>query len=209
MRTPILDLWRPALHRVCRAWFGLRLVGTEHIPAEGAVIIAPNHQTYADPPLVTIPVYRPIFYMAWSRLFDIPLFGRLIRLLRAFPVQIESSDPRATREAVRLLQAGEALMIFPEGERSSDGHLQRFKPGAFRLAVSLNVPVLPVTIDGGHTSWPPGQWFPGRAQITITYHPMLRPDPTLPPREAARDLANRTRDSIAQALPTPPLEPKP
>src|SRR3989442_1649658 len=95
--------------------------------ATGPLIVTPNHQTYADPPLVSIPVRRRVHYMAWSRLFEIPLFGPFIRLLRAFPVQIESSDPRAAREAVRLLHAGQVVMIFPEGERSPDGRVQRFK----------------------------------------------------------------------------------
>ena len=150
VRTPVLDLVRPGVLALCRAYFGLELVGVEHIPATGPLIVTPNHQTYADPPLVSIPVRRRVHYMAWSRLFEIPLFGPFIRLLRAFPVQIESSDPRAAREAVRLLQAGQVVMIFPEGERSPDGRVQRFKPGAFRLAASLAAPVLPVTIAGGH-----------------------------------------------------------
>jgi 1-acyl-sn-glycerol-3-phosphate acyltransferase len=181
-------------------FFGLRLRGVEHIPGEGAVIIVPNHQTYADPALVTIPVRRPIYYMAWSRLFDIPLFGRVIRILRAFPVQIDSSDPKATRGAVRLLREGHAVMIFPEGERSADGRVGRFKPGAFRLATTLGVPILPVTIAGGHASWPKGRILPRPARITITYHPLLLPDMTLEPRQAANDLAERTRDVIAGAL---------
>src|SRR5919109_146513 len=156
-RTPVLDVFRPAVRAVCRAYFRLELRGTEHIPRAGGLIIVPNHQTYADPPLVTIPVRRPVYYMAWSRLFDIPVFSQFIRLLRAFPVDIESRDARATREAVRLLQSGAALMIFPEGERTPDGRVQRFKPGAFRLAVSVGVPVLPVTIVGGDHAWPPGR----------------------------------------------------
>jgi len=178
-------------------------MGTEHIPREGPVLITPNHQTYADPPLVSIPVRRPVFYMAWSRLFQIPLFGRCIRLLRAFPVQIESSDPRATREAVRLLQAGGAVMIFPEGGRSADGRIGRFKPGAFRLAVNVGVPVLPVTIAGGHEAWPPGRALPRPGRITITYHPLLRPEPGREPRRAALDLAERARSTIEAALPGP------
>ena len=181
-------------------YFGLRLCGLEHIPREGGVIIVPNHQTYADPALVTIPVRRPIYYMAWSRLFDIPVFGALIRMLRAFPVQIESSDPKATRDAVRLLQDGHAVMIFPEGERSHDGTLGRFKPGAFRLATTLNVPILPVTITGGHESWPRGRILPRPANISITYHPLLKPDRGVEPRQAARELADRVRAAIASAL---------
>ena len=197
----MLDVFRPAVHAMSRAYFGLRLCGTEHIPRDGALVIVPNHQTYADPPLVSIPVRRPVYYMAWSRLFEIPVFNRLIRMLRAFPVDIDARDARATREAVRLLQRGAALMIFPEGERTADGSLQRFKPGAFRLAVSLSVPILPVTIVGGNDSWPPGRMLPRRGRITITYHPTLRADAAMDARDAARDLAHRTRAAILSAMP--------
>jgi 1-acyl-sn-glycerol-3-phosphate acyltransferase len=200
-RTPVLDLFRPGVHALSRAYFGLRLVGIEHIPREGPVVIAPNHQTYADPPLVTIPVRRPVYYMAWSHLFEIPIFNRFIRLLRAFPVDIEARDARATREAVRLLQNGAALMIFPEGERTPDGRVQRFKPGAFRLAVSVKAPVLPVTIVGGDHAWPPGRILPRPGRITITYHQPLAADAGLDPRAAADDLAHRTRQAILSAMP--------
>jgi 1-acyl-sn-glycerol-3-phosphate acyltransferase len=199
-RTPVLDVFRPAVHAVCRAYFRLELHGTRHIPRDGPLLIVPNHQTYADPPLVTIPVRRPVYYMAWSRLFDIPVFNRFIRMLRAFPVDIDARDSRATREAVRLLRAGAALMIFPEGERTSDGTVQRFKPGAFRLAVSLDVPVLPVTIVGGDRAWPPGRILPRPRRITITYHPLLRATAARDSREAARDLAERTRAAIVSAM---------
>lgn len=201
MRTPVLDVFRPGFHLLCRAFFGLDLHGVEHIPATGAVVIAPNHQTYADPALVTIPVRRPVHYMAWNRLFRIPLFGRFIRRLRAFPVDLEAADARATRGVVRLLRAGEAVMIFPEAERSRDGHVAPFKPGAFRLAASLRVPVLPVTIVGGHESWPPGRWLPRPGRVTITYHPLERADENRNSRAAAYDLAERTRAAIVSALP--------
>jgi 1-acyl-sn-glycerol-3-phosphate acyltransferase len=196
VRTPVLDVFRPAFHRACRAYFGLELRGLEHIPAAGPVLITPNHQTYADPPLVTIPIRRRIYYMAWDQLFDVPLFGRFIRRLRAFPVDIDGADRRATREAVRLLRAGHALMIFPEGERSATGEVGRFKLGAFRLAVSVGVPVLPVTITGGHAAWPPGRVLPRRGRITITYHPLQHPAGGRESRQAARELADRTRAVI-------------
>jgi 1-acyl-sn-glycerol-3-phosphate acyltransferase len=204
VRTPILDLARPGFHRLCRAYFGLELAGVENIPRDGPVIIVPNHQTYADPALVSIPVRRRIYYMAWDRLFEIPGFSWLIRRLRAFPVRIDAADPSSTRGAVRLLQAGHAVMIFPEGERTRTGGVERFKPGAFRLAVSLQVPVLPVTIEGGHASWPPGRILPRPGRMKITYHPLVKPDAALEPREAAGDLARRTRSVIAAALDDPP-----
>ena len=97
MRTPLLDLARPGVHRLCRAYFGLELAGTENIPATGPVIITPNHQTYADPALVTIPVRRRVYYMAWNRLFEIPLFSWFIRRLRAFPVAHRLAATRRRR----------------------------------------------------------------------------------------------------------------
>jgi 1-acyl-sn-glycerol-3-phosphate acyltransferase len=201
VRTPILDVFRPAVHLAARVYFGLDLRGVEHIPTEGGLLITPNHQTYADPPLVALPIRRRIHYMAWQALFDVPGFAWLIRRLRAFPVSLESADARALREAVRLLRAGEALMIFPEGGRSLDGRLRPFKPGAFRLAVAHQVAVLPVTIVGGSESWPPGRRFPRPGRITITYHPVLHFLPGLAPKAAAQDLAERTSRAIASALP--------
>ena len=201
LRTPILDLFRPVMRFASRAWFGLEFRGVENIPREGGLIITPNHQTYADPPLVTIPVRRRVYFMAWDRLFQIPLFGQLIRVLRAFPVDISSNDPGAIREARRLVGAGAAVMIFPEGGRSVDGSLGHFKLGAFRLAVTLGAAVLPVTIAGGFEAWPPHRRLPRRRHMTITYHPALRATAGIDPRRAARDLAERTRAAIASALP--------
>jgi 1-acyl-sn-glycerol-3-phosphate acyltransferase len=200
VRTPLLDLARPGFHGLCRAYFGLELAGVDNIPASGPLIVTPNHQTYADPALVTIPVRRRVYYMAWNQLFEIPVFSWMIRRLRAFPVRIDSADPSSMREAVRLLTAGHVLMIFPEGERTLTGQVERFKPGAFRLAATLRVPVLPVTIAGGHAAWPPGQVLPRRGRISITYHPPLEPEPGLEPREAAIALAQRARAIIAASL---------
>jgi 1-acyl-sn-glycerol-3-phosphate acyltransferase len=200
-RTPVLDLFRPAVHGLARAWFRLELRGTENIPRSGGLIITPNHQTYADPPLVTIPVRRRVYYMAWNKLFDIPVLGQAIRLLRAFPVDIYAkNDPRAVREAHRLIRDGAAVMIFPEGGRSTDGTLGHFKLGAFRLAVTLGATVLPVTITGGHEAWPPQRALPRRGRVTITYHPPLQAAAGAEPRAAARDLAERARAAIAGAL---------
>ena len=201
MRTPVLDLFRPLVFGVSRLLFRLELCGTQHIPPRGPIVVVPNHQTYADPVLVTIPFRRRVYYMAWARLFRIPVLGRAIRLLHAFPVDIDSRDSRAVREARRLLlEEGAAVMIFPEGGRSPDGSLVRFHMGAFRLAASLGVPVLPVTITGAHDAWPPGQTLPRRGHVTITYHPPVSVDAAATRRAAATQLAERVRAAIASAL---------
>jgi len=199
--TPVLNVVRPLIHGVARVYWKIQLDGTHHIPAAGPLIIAPNHVTYADPVLVCIPIRFAVHFMAWDALFRIPGFSWLIRRLRAFPVQIDAADPRSTREAVRLLQAGSALMIFPEAGRTPDGRLQRFRPGAFRLACSLKVPVLPVTILGGHASWPPGRMLPRPGRLRIVYHPVVAPPEEPDSRIAARQLATQVRDAIAASLP--------
>jgi 1-acyl-sn-glycerol-3-phosphate acyltransferase len=199
--TPVLDVARPVIRLGARLYFRIRFQGTEHIPAAGPLLIVPNHVTYSDPVLVSIPVRRPVHYMAWNALFHIPGLAWLIRRLRAFPVELESADPRATREAVRLLQSGAAVMIFPEGGRSLDGRLGRFKPGAFRLACSLGVPLLPVTIVGGHESWPPGRVLPRPGRLTITYHPVVLPQADGDVKAAARRMAVDVRRVVASALP--------
>lgn len=201
MRTPGPEIFTPLVWLLGRAYFGVRFEGVHNIPPDGRLIVAPNHVTYADPALVTLPMRRPIYFMAWKRLFDVPLFGRLIRFLRAFPLETESADPAAVRGAARLLRAGQAVMIFPEGGRTLDGRLQRFKPGAFRLACSHKAPVLPVTIIGGHEAWPPQRRLPRPGRVTIVYHPPVTPVPGVPPRVAAPELARKVRAVIASRLP--------
>ena len=201
MGTPVLNAVRPFIHLGARLYWRIRLEGTEHIPADGPLIIAPYHVTFADPVLVCIPIRFAVHFMAWDALFKIPGFAWLIRRLRAFPVQIDSADPRSTREAVRLLQAGRAVMIFPEAGRSPDGRLQRFRPGAFRLACTLKVPVLPVTILGGHASWPPGRLLPRPGRLSIIYHSVIAPPAETDPRAAARILARQVHEVIAASLP--------
>jgi len=201
VRTPVLDTLRPFVRTAARLYWRIHLEGTQHIPAEGPLIIAPNHVMYADPVLVWLPIRLTVHFMAWDALFDVRGLSWLIRRLRAFPVRWDSTDARSTREAVRLLEAGRAVMIFPEGVRSTNGRLNPFRPGAFRLACSLKVPVLPVTILGGHESWPPGRTLPRPTRLSIVYHPVIAPPEETDARSAARILARRVRDAIASRLP--------
>jgi 1-acyl-sn-glycerol-3-phosphate acyltransferase len=199
--TPVLDALRPFVRIGARLYWRIRLEGVENIPSVGPLIIAPNHVTFADPVMVWIPVRLRVHFMAWDALFDVWGLSWLIRRLRAFPVQLESADSRAIRETVRLLRAGQAVMIFPEGGRAPDGRLQPFYQGAFRLACSLNVPVLPVTILGGHDAWPPGRALPRPGRLSIVYHRAIPPPKGTDSRAAARTLARQVRDAIASRLP--------
>jgi 1-acyl-sn-glycerol-3-phosphate acyltransferase len=201
VRTPVLNVFRPAVWLGARLYFRIRFEGVHHIPTSGPLLIVANHVTYADPVLATIPVRRPVHYMAWNALFRVPGLAWMIRRLRAFPVDIDAADTGATRTAVRLLSAGEAVMIFPEAGRSNDGRMQRFRLGAFRMACSLSVPIMPVTIIGGHESWPPSRRLPRPGRLTIIYHPVVAPAPDADVKGAARDLARHVQAVVASALP--------
>jgi 1-acyl-sn-glycerol-3-phosphate acyltransferase len=202
-----ISVLRPLALFLSQLLFNIKFHGVEHIPKEGACIVTPNHFTYADPIWITIPIYRRVRYMAWSRMFEIPLLGRVMRLFGAFPVKVESTDTYAQREAIELLRGGYALVIFPEGGRSKSGKLMPFKAGAFRLAITHGIPILPVTIhEGAFEIWPPHRTFPRTGNLTITFHPPIAVQPTdgevtkLELKQQARELAKQTYEVVASVL---------
>ncbi len=134
--------------------FRLRVTGMANVPARGGVVIASNHQSYFDPPLVGCPLSRMACYMARHTLFSNRLFGALIRGLNAFPVRRDALDRQALREAVQRLQAGECLVLFPEGTRTRDGSIGQLKTGVLMIADRAGVPVVPAVIEGAFLAWP-------------------------------------------------------
>ena len=203
----LINLLTPFVWWFCRMAFKIQFHGVENIPREGACIITPNHITYADPIWITIPMPRRIYYMAWHKPFGIPVLGQLMRMFGAFPVNLDvAADASAQREAIELLRKGRALVMFPEGGRTKNGKLMPFKMGAFRLALSNGIPIVPVTIKGAETIWPVGRMFPRPGRLTITYHPPIRVEQIdedasrLELKEKARQLARMTQDVVASAL---------
>jgi len=192
---------RPLVGVFSRVLFQIEFHGVENIPAHGGVIIAANHQTYIDPFWLSLPIKRPIRYLAWSAAFSWPIVGKGLVWLGAWPLALEGSDPKAIRRSLQWLRDGGAVVIFPEGGRStSTGSLERFKAGAVRLALEAQVPILPVTIKGGNRVWAQGQKGPHFfTPVEITYHPLI-----YPPKDVAdgaeEELTNRLRDTIAATL---------
>jgi 1-acyl-sn-glycerol-3-phosphate acyltransferase len=199
-----LDGCRPVFRLAARALFGIRFEGVAHVPRVGPVVLTPNHVSYMDPVLVSIPIRRTLHYMTLEPFFRVRALGPLIRWARAFPVRLDEADARAVRTAVRLLHAGEPLVIFPEGGRSPDGRPAEFRAGAFRIALAADVPVVPVTIAGAFEAWPLHRRLPRPARIRVTYHPALtRKDlPAGADRKALPGLlAEAVRERVASGLP--------
>lgn len=157
-----------------RLLWKLNFKGTQNIPPKNkGIIIAANHQAYLDPFWISLPIARPIRYLAWNEAFSWPLIGKLLTLVGAWPIRLEKSSPQAIRRSVNWLKSGGALVIFPEGERCfSDGEMRRFKAGAVRLAVETGIPILPVTIKGANKVWPRDYSYPHLGKVEIIYHPV-------------------------------------
>lgn len=140
---------RWGLNIIFLGMYRLHVEGREHIPSEGAVIIAPNHKSYFDPPLVGVAIKkRVVHYMAKEELFRNPFFRWILRQFGTFPVKRGSVDRTAVRQAVKELKNGNALGIFPEGTRIKRSGLGRFHSGMASLALMTGTPVVPVAIVG-------------------------------------------------------------
>jgi 1-acyl-sn-glycerol-3-phosphate acyltransferase len=159
---PLVDrpLYRIVLWIARRVGFpllgGLRAAGKENVPAEGPVILAPNHVSYLDPPAVAVASPRRVHFMAEAGLFRNRLFGGFIARLAAFPVQRGTADTSAIRKAIEVLKAGGTLMVFPEGTRGDGAALGEIGPGLAMLVNRTGAAVVPVGVVGTHLMWPKG-----------------------------------------------------
>ena len=135
-----------------------RVDGIEHLPRSGPFIICPNHQSYVDPLVVecVLPfgVFRQLFFVGAAEYFETRLTARLARALNIVPVDPDANLLKAMQAGAFGLRHGKVLMLFPEGERSIDGSVKRFRKGAAILSQHVGVPVIPVAINGMFEIWP-------------------------------------------------------
>lgn len=147
---------------------GFRSIGAENIPASGPVIVAPNHMSNADPPAVACGARRRMRFMAKIEMFNSP-FAWLFRSLGAFPVRRGEGDTEAIRLSMQMLEEGEALVVFPEGNRGDGITLSPLSRGVAMLAKKSGAAVVPAGIVGSQKKMPRGQAVPRFAKVTIVY----------------------------------------
>ena len=194
---------RTFLRLFFRLGFGLEVTGQEHVPARGPFIVAANHLSYFDPPLMGAACPRRLSFMARADLFKNWLLGAFMRGVHVIPLQRGEGDLAAIREAVIRLRRGDAVAIFPEGGRQLSGRLGMARRGVGLLAEAAEAPIIPTLIRGTFEALPSGARWPRRAKIRVAFGapiPYTKPpcSPTSPPgdREAARrdePSASRTR----------------
>jgi len=174
-----------------------RATGVENVPKSGAFILASNHYSFFEPPLLAIRCGRELHYMAKQKLFEIPVFGALIRSLGSIPINRGSADVTGLNRAVECLKAGNVLLIFPEGGRNKTGVLKPAKGGIGYLVLGSGLPVVPAYVRNSNQIL---KCTLRKAKIHVAFGPPLEPDPELTKlerKEAHRRIGAAVMDRIA------------
>lgn len=168
---------RPWVYRVsaffarqlARAYFRLDTRGAENVPPLGPVILASNHVSFLDPPLIGAFLPRKIHFLARKTLFDSPLLGWLIRQLQAVPVDRDGGGGAGLKAILDRLGGGAGILLFPEGTRSPDGEVKAARAGIGMTVIKSSAPVIPVRIFGAFEAWGRHQKFPRPHRIRIVF----------------------------------------
>ena len=158
------SLLKTFLFCLAKIFFRLKIIGKENIPLTGPVVIASNHISLLDPPIIGVASPRKVHFMAKQELF-VPIIGPIFKILGAFPVRRGSADRNAIKHGIDLLNAAETLVVFPEGTRSKTGRLGQAQPGALMMAGKAHATIVPTIVSGTNIR-ASGKFWP---QITVTF----------------------------------------
>jgi 1-acyl-sn-glycerol-3-phosphate acyltransferase len=152
--TPIYRLGYTISKVVAKLGFRLRIYGRENLIEDGPAILASNHASYLDPPLVGVSCRKDVYFLARKSLFERPVVGPILAQLNTIPVDRDRGDVGAVRALIKLLKSGNRVLVFPEGTRSKDGNLQPARAGVGLLIAKSLAPVVPVRVFGSFAALP-------------------------------------------------------
>lgn len=144
---------RSVVNAILKPVYRIEVIGKENIPAEGGVLLCANHIDNLDPPVVGITAPRPVHFMAKDELFSVPLLGKIVPHLNAFPVKRGMSDREALRKGLAILKDGKVLGLFPEGTRSKTGEMGKGLAGAGFFALRSDAHIVPCAIIGPYKAF--------------------------------------------------------
>jgi len=152
-----------------KLFWRVKYEGLENVPRTGGLILASNHVSHLDPPIVGIGLERPVVFIAKQELFKVPLIGWWLRQLGQISVDRGGGGKQALRIAQKCLENGEVIIIFPEGTRSGTGRVAAGRSGVAVLAIKANVPVVPVGIVGTYNAFRKGTKIPRLGKVIVRY----------------------------------------
>ena len=204
--TPFYGFFHYLAWNVYQMWFRGEVVGTDNFPKSGPFLIASNHASHLDPPIVGSQVARQMRFFARRSLWNSKIASWWLNNVETIPVERDSGDIGAIKRVLQALKEDRAIVLFPEGTRSPDGQLQKAKPGVGLMACKTGVPVVPCRVYGSFAAFGKGAAIPRfGTPVTIVYGPPIPAsdydDPSV--GKARYELAaQRIMDRIA-ALPEP------
>jgi 1-acyl-sn-glycerol-3-phosphate acyltransferase len=211
-RRPGSSLARVLFYEIGR-WFTLllltviyryRVYGSRRIPRRGPLLVIANHQSYFDPPVIGASIRgRQLDYLARSATFNFKPLALVITALNAIPLKEDTSDVGAMKTVLARLAEGGAVLVFPEGGRTSDGRMDPLKRGIALLMKRARCAVLPIAIEGCHDSWPKGQLLPNligkRIEVAVGHAMTYEEAQRLGPEKALERLGDEI-DGMRLAL---------
>jgi 1-acyl-sn-glycerol-3-phosphate acyltransferase len=155
-------------------YFRWRVIDAENVPKTGGVILAANHASYLDPPIVGAGLDRDINYLARQSLFRFPIVGQILHSWNSVPVDRDGGGAKGLKIILGRLLGGAGIILFPEGTRTNDGKLQPAHAGIGLIVAKSEAPVVPVHVFGTYEAWGRNTKFPRPKKVTVRYGQPMR-----------------------------------
>ncbi len=190
----IYDIAKLVLRLLFNIFLRLKVYGTENIPKDGPLVIACNHISLLDPPVVGTAATRKVHFMAKQELF-VPVLGTIYKLLGAFPVRRGGADREAIKHGIDILKDRQVLAIFPEGTRSKTGKLGKAQPGALMMASKAQATIVPACVMGTDYKRQGRIW----PKVTVVFgKPIYFPKDVKVTKELLQSLTDEMMEEIAK-----------
>jgi 1-acyl-sn-glycerol-3-phosphate acyltransferase len=199
-RTALYLVERGIFVSVLWAWFRPKVVGTEHVPATGPVILAPVHRSFADFGFAAFCTKRKLFFMTKDEMWKNKWLGRLLLSVGAFPVHRESADREALQRAEEVLKKGAVLVLFPEGTRREGPVIEGLMEGAAFLSARTGAPIVPIGIGGSDLAMPKGSAVPKPRTIQVVIGPAIPPPPRTGGGRVSRSAVHAATEALVPKL---------
>lgn len=190
---------------VFAGYFRWRVFNPERVPLAGPVILASNHASYIDPPLVGAGIRRQINYLARDSIFHVPILAAILRSWEVVPVDRDGGTGRGLKEILGRLEQGGAIILFPEGTRSRHGELNPARSGIGLTVIKSSAPVVPVRVFGTHRAFGPHKRLPRPRRVMVKYgQPLsfaaLRAEAATASKQRVREIYQQVADEIMSAI---------
>jgi 1-acyl-sn-glycerol-3-phosphate acyltransferase len=156
-----------------KTYFRGEIFNAERVPATGPVLLASNHLSYLDPPIIGASINREINYLARENVFRPAPIGKLLRSVNVIPLDRDGGGIAGLRTGMEILHQNQALILFPEGTRSPDGQLHRFRSGIGLIIIKSTAPVIPVRVFGAYEAFGRHHRFPRPRKISVKFGPAI------------------------------------